>query len=309
MSEHRTGIVGSFFAGIVRGLGFLLVFLFVPLIAFGALYAFLSGDDDVDFSGSKAKTDHAVGVVELAGEIGIVDDFRKELKRVVEDKQIKAIVVRIDSPGGGVGASEELYGFIKEADTKKPVVCALGSVAASGGLYAAQGCRKILTLRGTMTGSIGVIAMLPMFRDIMDKVGVSMNVVKSGAYKDVGSPFRPMTEEDRAFLKSLIDQCYEQFVDVIAKSRKLPVEEVKKFADGRIILGEQAVELKLVDGIGGVQDAAKLALLELGDEEEPEVIYQSPKSGLELLLSGEAATFVRELISQSKPRILYRAFL
>ena len=145
---------------------------------------------------SAAETDRAVAVVPLAGEIIAADDFDKRLRKQVEDKNIKAIVVHIDSPGGSVGAAEEMYRAIKAADKKKPVVCALGSVAASGGLYASMGCRKIVTNKGTIGGSIGVILMMPQVSSIMDKVGVGVSVVKSGKFKDTGSPLRPQTAED-----------------------------------------------------------------------------------------------------------------
>ena len=222
-------------------------------------------------------SERAVSVVDLTGEIITSEKFLASLKKQVENDKIKGIVVRIDSPGGAVGASEEIYRAIRKAVLKKPVVCALGSIAASGGLYSAVGCQKIVTNAGTLTGSIGVIMMSPNFSGIMKQVGVDMTVVKSGKYKDSGSPFREQTVEDRELIQSIVNTAYGQFVKIIADSRNLPLDKVKQFADGRIILGEDAVKLGLVDEIGGVDRAAKLALELAKIEGEPEIMLQ-PKS-------------------------------
>ena len=231
----------------------------------------------------KVKSDHAVGVVELTGEITTSRKFEKTLESFVQNDKIKAIVVRIDSPGGSAGASEEIQALIRRADGKKPVVCSMGSVAASGGIYSAMGCRKIVANASTITGSIGVIMMAPNVTNIMEKVGVKMLTVKSGALKDAGSPFREPTEKDLEYLQTEIMRSYEQFVQVIATARKLPVEEVKKFADGRIILGEEAKRLGLIDELGTIYTAASIALKEAGDNEEPELIRKGPSNVWQML--------------------------
>ena len=254
-----------------------LFFLGLILIIATVIGASMSGEDLADLS---IKTDHAVAVVELTGEIVSSAKFTERIRKVLDDEKIKAIVVRIDSPGGSVGASEEIYRQIKAADAKKPVTCALSNIAASGGLYSAVGCRKIVTNAGTLTGSIGVLLMMPNVSQIATKFGFQMNVVKSGHFKDSGSPFREFQPDERDLMQQLVNQTYEQFVKTVADSRKLSVADVKKFADGRVILGEQAVQLGLVDEIGGVERAAKIALEATGDTAEPEVIYPKKPTGL-----------------------------
>lgn len=254
------------------------------------------------------KTDRAIGVAKLEGEIVSSDQFRKDLQKLLDNEKIRGIVVRIDSPGGSSGASEEIYRAIKDADDSKPVLCSLGNLAASGGLYSAVGCRKIVTNKGTLTGSIGVILMMPNVSAVLEQFGVSMNVVKSGTFKDTGSPFRPSTPEERELLQSLVGVTYEQFVAAIAEGRKLDPEEIRKFADGRIILGEQAVELGLADEIGGVARAATLALQESGysGEEAPEIIELPKPSGIRALFQEveQKAVLVERWL---RPSLLFRA--
>lgn len=288
---------------------------FVVLSVLGAI-AFVIVAISSGFKGGKlskltVESKNAVGLVELSGEIISSDKFRTRLKKFVENDKIRGIVVRIETPGGSVGASEEIYRAIKLADAKKPVVCALGNIAASGGMYSAVGCRKIVTNMGTLTGSIGVILMMPNFSSAIDKTGFSMNVIKSGRFKDSGSPFREFQPEDRQLLQSLVDQTYEQFVSVIAEARDLELDKVREFADGRIILGEQAVAWGLADEIGGVQRAAKLAL-ELSGEEtaEPEIIKLPKSSGLFALFDDLSETqLFTWLKTFGKVRLLYQAYL
>jgi len=159
-------------------------------------------------------------------------------------------------------------------------------MAASGGLYSSMGCKKVYTQAGTMTGSIGVILMLPNFKEVMDKVGVHLNIIKSGALKDAGTPFREFTEFDKEFLQSVAMEAYLQFITTVSNSRNIPLEKVKEFADGRIILGETSVKLGLSDAIGTLKDAAKDALRQsLGegasDENlEPKLVYPPKKLSL-----------------------------
>ena len=289
----------------------LLMLFFVGSIFLLIVVAVSGGLDDSELAELVIESDHAVGLVELSGEIISSDDFRESLDKFVDNERVRAVVVRVESPGGSVGASEEIYRAIKLADEKKPIVCSLGNIAASGGLYSAVGCRKIVTNEGTLTGSIGVILMMPNFTEIVDKLGFDMNVVKSGQFKDTGSPFRPFVPEDQTLLQGLVDQSYEQFVKVIAESRELAVEDVRKFADGRIILGEQAVAWGLADEIGGVARAAKLALELTGEAEaEPEIIKTPERSGffamLDELSEAQIFTWIK---ASGKLRLLYQAYL
>ena len=256
----------------------------------------------------ETKTDRAISVVELSGEILTSEKFTRALRKAVEDDKIKGIVVEIDSPGGAVGAAEEMYRAIVAADKKKPVLCSMGSMAASGGFYAAMGCRKIFTHEGTLSGSIGVILMMPNVTDIMAKVGVNVNIIKSGQFKDSGSPFRAVSDADRTMMQSLINQAYEQFLRVIAAGRKLDIEKIRPIADGRIILGESLVQLGLADAIGGVEDAAKQALELSGGSGEPEVVYPKKHEGL-LGLFGEMGNLalIRQILGENNTvRLLYR---
>jgi protease IV len=288
------------------------VSLFALVIVFllvGILTVVKQGGGDDNISMETIKTDHAVAVVELTGEMLSSDAVRKSLKKVIDEKKIKAVVVRIDSPGGSVGAAEEAYRAIKESDQKKPVVCSLGNIAASGGLYAAVGCRKILANAGTLTGSIGVILMMPNLEAVASYIGVQMNVIKSGKFKDTGSPFRKLDSDDRLLLQSLVDKSYQRFVQTVADGRHLEVEKVKTFADGRIILGEEAVEKGLVDQIGGLEQAAKAALELAGDSAEPEIITLKKATGLRSLLSEWQGMQLIDWISSLRHmRLLYQAY-
>ena len=266
-----------------------------------------TGSEDLE----EVKSKNAIGLVELKGQIISSEEFRKSLKKFEKNDKIKGLVIRIETPGGAVGASEEIYRAIKDAAKKKPVVCSLGNVAASGGVYAAVGCQKIVTNKGTLTGSVGVILMTPNITEVTDKVGFKMNVIKTGRFKDAGSPFRDMGEADQNLLQSLANASYEQFVAAIADGRGLSVEAVKSFSDGRIILGEQAVDIGLADEIGGVDRAAKLALELSGvTDEEPELVREKKPEGifrlLETLDDTKAVSALYE--NSTKSRLLFQAF-
>ncbi len=295
--------LGWAFAGLL-GLFVVMILLLILAISKAGV------GDGIDMASLSVKSDHAVGVVELSGEIVSSKGFNESLKKAIGNDDLKAIVVRIDSPGGSVGASEEIYRAIKLAGEKKPVVCSLANVAASGGLYAAVGCNKIVANNGTLTGSIGVIMMMPNFTKLIGDTGFSMNVVKSGRFKDSGSPFRSFAEDDRSLIQSIVDRTFEQFVKVIAESRELDVEAVKKFADGRIILGDQALELGLIDELGGLARAAKLALELTGDMAEPEIVMPKKPSGLMAVLDDlQKAKLWHWIGSYGQARLLYQAYL
>ncbi len=268
-----------------------------------------TGDADEGFALGSIKTKHAVGVVDLSGEILSSDSFRKTLKKAVDEEKIKAVVIRIDSPGGSVGASEEIFRSIKEADQKKPVVCSLANLAASGGLYAAVGCRKIIANAGTITGSIGVVLMMPNVESLVDRFGLQMNVIKSGKFKDTGSPFRKIDADDRQLLQSLVENSYNQFLNTVATARGLEIDKVRGFADGRIILGDDALQKGLVDEIGGVERAAKVALEQTGDTQEPELVAIKKSSGLSSILSGwQESESLQWIESLRHTRLLYQSF-
>ena len=258
---------------ILRGLGILFG---VVLVFFTAVFFFAystGGDLKVLalFSGD------GVGVLLIEGAI---DDSRAvlaELRRFREMPWVKAIVVRVDSPGGAVAPTQEIFEEIQRAKMKKPFIASMGSTAASGGYYIASACDKILANAGTLTGSIGVIMQLTNVEELMKKVGVKGFNVKSGVNKDLGSPFQPLSPEGRQILQSLVDNVHSQFVAAVAQSRGMDEAVVRKLADGRIYSGEQAKDLGLVDQIGTLEDAIDVAAKRAGIAGEPAVYYSRPE--------------------------------
>jgi protease-4 len=234
-----------------------------------------------------------VGVVEVEGVIGSSKETIEQLIDFRDDDTVKAIVLRIDSPGGGVGPSQEIYEEVKKAVEVKPLVVSMGSVAASGGYYIAAPAQRIVANPGTITGSIGVIMEFTNFQDLLGKIGLKNQVIKSGEHKDIGSPTRPMTEEDRRILQTLIDDVHQQFIDAVAEGRKLAPEKARALADGRIFSGRQAKQYGLVDELGNLQDAIGAAADLAGIEGEPNVVYPPP----------EKPEFFRYLIEESASQL------
>jgi protease IV len=218
-----------------------------------------------------------VGLVEVKGLIADSQETVRLLTECRKNSRIKAVVLRIDSPGGVVAPSQEISAEVKKLASVKKVVVSMGTLAASGGYYIAAPATTIFANPGTLTGSIGVIIKLPNVEGLMAKVGVKMETIATGPYKDSGSPTRPMNEADRAMIRGVIESSYGQFVRAVAEGRKLPVEEVKKIADGRILTGEQALQLHLVDRLGTLQDAIAEAGRLAGIKGEPEVIRLKKK--------------------------------
>lgn len=201
----------------------------------------------------------AVGVVEIEGAIADARDTIEHIRRFRKDKDIKAIVIRIDSPGGAVGPSQEIYREIRKTVETKKVVASMGAVAASGGYYVACATDGIVANPGTITGSIGVIMGYTNFRQLLDKIGMVPVVIKSGPYKDTGSPTREMRDDEREILQSITSNIHEQFVTAIAEGRNMDRALVEKAADGRIFTGEDAKARGLVDRLGNFEDALEWA--------------------------------------------------
>jgi protease-4 len=212
-----------------------------------------------------------VGVVSVSGTITDSDDIVEALRDFQHAHSIKAVVVRIDSPGGGVAASQEIYHAILELRAEKPVVASFGGVAASGGYYIASACDAIVANPGSLTGSIGVIMEMGNVQELLQKIGVQAEVLKAGTYKDMGSPVRPLTDEERAILQQMIDSVHTQFITAVASGRKMDEAKVRALADGRIYSGEQAHALGLVDSLGGLRDAIAMAAERGGIAGEPHV--------------------------------------
>lgn len=233
---------------------------------------------------------HTVGVILVQGPIEDSAPFITQLKELRDDSSVKAIVLRIDSPGGVVGPSQEMYEEVKKCTKQKPLVVSMGSVAASGGYYIAAPAQVIYANPGTITGSIGVILQLTNVEGLLNKIGLKPTVLKSGKFKDSGSPVRALTPEDRAVLQAVVDSMHSQFIKAVAEGRKLPLATVKKFADGRIFSGEQAKSLKLVDRLGTMEDAIEEAARLGGISGKPSVRYpeKDEPSLLELLATSTA---------------------
>ncbi len=247
--------------------GSILVLILVALLGSIAWFSHLRGREAGLMFGDK------VGVLEVKGVIANVQPTIEELAKFRRDGSVKAVVVRIESPGGGVSPSQELYQEIRRTVREKPVVVSMGSVAASGGYYIACAAQKIYANPGTITGSIGVILQFTNFEELLRKIGFRMEVVKSGPYKDVGNPGREMTAEEKAYLQEMVDNVHQQFVRDVARGRRMKVEKVREVADGRIFTGEQAMELGLVDELGNLKDAINAAAKMAAIEGEPKIVY------------------------------------
>lgn len=210
-----------------------------------------------------------VAIIEVKGVIESSEDVVSQLNRYEDDSSVKALVLRIDSPGGGVAASQEIYeSILKFKESGKIVVASMGAMAASGGYYIACAADTIMANPGTLTGSIGVIFSFPTFEKLMKTVGIELEVFKAGKMKDVGNYSREVTPEERAMLQAAIDDTYDQFVNVVAERRDMDLDRVREIADGSVYTGRQALELGLVDEMGTYEDAISLAgeLTDLGDD-------------------------------------------
>jgi protease-4 len=201
-----------------------------------------------------------VAIVELEGLIAETDDLVRELRQHRDNPSVRAVVIRINSPGGVVAPTQEVYdALLRVREAGKPVVASLGAVAASGGYYAAVAADQIYANPGTLTGSIGVIMQLANVDTLLKKVGVDFVVVKAGQFKDIGNPARPMTPEERRVVQSLLEDVHGQFIEAVARGRKLDRSAVVQFADGRVFSGTQALDLRMIDALGGLEDAVNAA--------------------------------------------------
>jgi protease-4 len=270
----------------------------------------------LDVSGVLSDESASIALTTPPPKVPIVARVREELKKAEDDDEIKALVVRINSPGGTITASDLIYREIVAFKTRKkvPVVAVMMDVGASGGYYAALAADTIIALPTTVTGSIGVIMLTLNAQGLMEKIGVAPLAIKSADKKDAGSPFRQLTPEERAIFQSVIDQMYGRFVGLIVEHRKIPEERVRAFADGRIYTAEQAKALGLVDSIGYMDDVVAAARKAAGLEEAKIIMYHRPReyrsnfysatppatSGLEGSLGSLAS-----LVGGMGPRFLY----
>ena len=231
-----------------------------------------------------------VGIVEINMPITNSKKAVDDLNYFNGKSNIVAIVVRLETPGGGVAASQEIYEKVRKISkfSDKPIIASMGGVAASGGYYIALGADTIMANPGTATGSIGVIMSYPIIGEMIDKMGIQYETIKSGSLKDSGSPFRNITSEERKYFQGLIDDLHGQFLSVVAKERNIPMDQAAELANGQVYSGKQAVENGLIDMLGTFEDAVLLAAREAGYVEEPEIVYPpEEKKGLLDMLFGD----------------------
>jgi protease-4 len=231
----------------------------------------------------------AVAVVDITGEIFYDQSKIEELEDYAANDHVKAVVLHINSPGGGVAASQELYHTVRRLRAKKPVVACMGEVAASGGYYVACAADSIVAHEGTITGSIGVIATFLRTEELFQKIGLDVTVVKRGKYKDIGSPYRKMSQEEKEYIGRLLDKVYKQFVAAVSEGRGMSESEVLEVAEGRLFSGEEALEKGLVDKLGTLKDAVDMAARMGGIEGTPKIVRRRPRKTLLERLWGENA--------------------
>ncbi|MBK7257148.1 MAG: signal peptide peptidase SppA [Ignavibacteriae bacterium] len=271
--------------GIVLVTGLLITVVFVSMI--GNLGG---GGTETVTTGSGDK----IGVVELQGVITSSEDFVRQVKKFREQSSIRAILIRIDSPGGGVVASQEMYEEVRKTrESGKPVVVSMGSLAASGGYYVACGASRLVANRGTLTGSIGVISEFLQMHELLGKVGVDIKTIKAGALKDAGSSSRPMTEKDQKYFQALMDDVHRQFITVVADERGFDSAYASELADGRVFTGEQAVVAGLVDTIGTYEDAIQITAEIAGIEGEPSLVREKKRRTWLESMTGDVTEQVR----------------
>ena len=234
-----------------------------------------------------------IGVIRIDGVILHSEKTIHQIRTLASDPEIKAILLRIDSPGGAVVPSQDIYEEVLKARKKgKIVVSSIGTVGASGAYYIASASDFIMASSGSLTGSIGVIMELAEVKDLLDKIGIHSEVVKSGKMKDVGSPFRPMTTDEKAYMKSLLENIHQQFIQAVSKGRHLSVDKIVPLADGRVFTGEMAFRYHLVDGIGDYRDALRKASTMAHLKTIPAIREFHKKGVLNSLLSSKVSTFL-----------------
>ncbi|NPA41247.1 MAG: signal peptide peptidase SppA [Aquificae bacterium] len=239
---------------------------------------------------SRVPVGERVAIIKIKGVIVNPLPTVRKIERLRKDKSVRALVIRVDSPGGSVGASQEIYRAIERFKAEgKPVVISMGNVAASGGYYVSAPADYIFANPGTITGSIGVIIQHVAYRELMEKIGIKATAIKTGKFKDTLNPFRELTEEEKKYLQETIEEAYEQFLEAILKYRgkKISEEKLREVADGRVLTGERAKELGLVDELGGLEDAVEKAKELAGAPKAREFFVPEERTLLQKVLGGE----------------------
>jgi protease IV len=286
MKKSRTGLAILFLA-----------FLVVCFVVAVALISTVSeGDKDGSSWAEVLDFGNKIGVINLEGTITSSDETLKQLRKFRKKSSVRAIILRINSPGGTVAPAQEIYREIMKVKKKKPVVVSMETVAASAAYYISSSADDIVCSQGTITGSIGVIMMLPDMHKIIEKIGLGMNVIKAGKYKDIGSAVRPLTDEEKSILETFAAEIHEQFISDVAEGRKGKIEKenLRSIADGRFFTGQKAKELGLVDTIGNFYDAVTVAKKLANVKGEPELVYPKKKwDYLDMLVESTAGAVNR----------------
>ena len=250
-----------------------------------------------------------IAIVDIYGPIISSENVVRQIVKYGDDNSVAAILIHVNSPGGGVAATQEIYDEIMRVrlEEDKQVVVSMSSVAASGGFYLACAADQVIANPGTLTGSIGVILEYPVMGELLSKLGVKFETIKSGDIKDVGSPWREPTEKDRKMLQAAIDDTYEQFVEVVMEGRNLTREEVLEVADGSIFTGRQALDLGLVDGLASFEEAIRITGEMAGIEGDPNTIKERPRRKLTIfdLLQGELPGIFESSVPSLGPELMY----
>ncbi|MGA8832820.1 MAG: signal peptide peptidase SppA [Desulfomonilaceae bacterium] len=280
-----------------------LTFVIVLMVVFVTLVFTLSRffEDEERPSGFSGILDYGnkIGIIPIEGTIMTADETLKNLRKFEKRSSIRAIVLRINSPGGTVAPAQEIYREIEKIKKKKPVVASIETVGASAAYYIASNTDRIVCSRGSITGSIGVIMMLPDIHKVIEKIGVNVNIIKAGAFKDIGSGVKPLDDKERDILQGFATEVHEQFISDVIKGRKGKIEEdkLRSIADGRFFTGQTAKDLGLVDSMGNFYDAIKVAANLCKIKGEPEIEYPKKKwnSYLDLFLDSTSKSIVKGL--------------
>lgn len=292
------------------------IVIFVMLVILASSFFFMVGSCSQMISGVGSMAgassmvpseDSPLGLVKVEGALMNPQPILNQLKKLSEDSDIKGILLRINSPGGAVGAAQEIMNFVArlEADSL-PVVVSFGNVAASGGYYIALPGRKIFTNPGTLTGSIGVISQFPQGQELLDKIGVGMVTVKSGELKDAGSVFRKPTDKELSYLQDVIDGTYEQFLEHVNRYREVDSDTLIKYTDGRVFTGKTAVALGFADTLGGMQEAVEYLSEAAGLSRVPKKLKEiKPVKTFWKEILDEPVSELRQTLEGKGSRLLY----
>ncbi len=283
-----------------------IVFLGISFLYLARMTA--SGDRYYEQTGGSSGK---VAVVNLDFTILSSESIVRQFNKFGDDKSIKAIILRVNTPGGGVAASQEMYEIIRKTrDKGKPVIVSISSLGASGGYYASCGGSIIVADPGSLVGSIGVIMNLMNFKELAEKIGVSETIIKSGELKDAGNPFREMNEKDKEYFQDIVNDSYDQFLDVVSKERKIDKEKLREYANGRVFTGRQAKDIGLIDSLGTFEDAIRIAGRMAGIEGEPSLVREKERLSLaERILDGMSNNEIKSIKEEIRTEFINQPLL